>query len=234
MSKHPFKLDTQKEKAKPPGFLLSLARNFIMKEYHKIQSIYKRDEKTHKFIEGQFSLDEFEYLAYNSWVFTEKIDGTNIRIDWDCQKVTFGGRTANAQTPTFLITKLQDLFPAEKFYNIYPDTPMTLYGEGYGAKIQKGGENYIANGVSFILFDVLINNYWLKRIDTIDIAEKLEIDIVPIVGNGTLYDAINLVKQGFNSTFSNFIAEGLVLRPEIELFNRMGHRIITKVKHKDF
>ena len=30
-----------------------------MKEYHKIQSIYKRDEKTHKFIEGQFSLPEF-------------------------------------------------------------------------------------------------------------------------------------------------------------------------------
>lgn len=205
-----------------------------MKEYHKIQSIYKRDEKTHKFIEGQFSLPEFEYLAHNQWIFTEKIDGTNIRVNWDCQRVTFGGRTDNAQTPTFLLTKLQDLFPVEKFTALYPETPLTLYGEGYGAKIQKGGGNYIANGVSFILFDVLINDYWLKRIDVNDIAEKLEIDIVPVVNKGTLHDAIDLTKRGFDSTFGNFMAEGLVLRPEVELFNRMGHRIITKVKHKDF
>lgn len=205
-----------------------------MKEYHKIQSIYKRDEKTHKFIEGQFSLPEFEYLAHNQWIFTEKIDGTNIRVNWDCQRVTFGGRTDNAQTPTFLLTKLQDLFPVEKFTALYPETPLTLYGEGYGAKIQKGGGNYIANGVSFILFDVLINDYWLKRIDVNDIAERLEIDIVPVVDKGTLYDAIDLTKKGFDSTFGNFTAEGLVLRPEVELFNRMGHRIITKVKCRDF
>ena len=30
-----------------------------MKYYPKIQSVYKRDNKTHKFIEGSFSLPEF-------------------------------------------------------------------------------------------------------------------------------------------------------------------------------
>ena len=51
-----------------------------MKEYHKIQSIYKRDEKTRKFIEGQWSLPEFEYLQNNRWLWTDKVDGTNIRV----------------------------------------------------------------------------------------------------------------------------------------------------------
>ena len=43
-----------------------------MKEYPKIQSIYKRDDKTHKFLEGQYSLPEFEYLKDNKWAATEK------------------------------------------------------------------------------------------------------------------------------------------------------------------
>lgn len=205
-----------------------------MKEYPKIQSIYKRDEKTHKFIEGGFSLPEFEYLQNNTWVWTEKIDGTNVRVDWDLESVRFGGRTDNAQMPTFLLTKLQELFPVDLFKEIYPETAMTLYGEGYGAKIQKGGGNYISNGVDFILFDVWVGNYWLRRRDIEDVANRLMIKIVPIVGTGTLQNAINLVKFGLESTFGDFTAEGLVLKPDVDLYNRMGHRIITKVKGKDF
>jgi len=37
------------------------------------------------------------------------------------------------------------------------------------------------------------------------------------------------------STWGDFIAEGLVLRPEVDLFAESGKkRIITKVKYKDF
>ena len=53
-----------------------------MKEYHKIQSVFKRDIANGKIIEGKYSLPEFEYLKDNQWVFTEKVDGTNIRIIW--------------------------------------------------------------------------------------------------------------------------------------------------------
>ena len=99
-----------------------------MKEYAKIQSVYKRDEKTHKFIEGNWSLPEFEYLKDNIWVWTEKVDGTNIRVmghperlhDLGSQgshaSVKFGGKTDNAQIPTFLLEKLQQTFTSEKKY----------------------------------------------------------------------------------------------------------------------
>ena len=205
-------------------------------EYPKIQSIFKRDETTHKFIEGQYSLPEFEYLKDNQWEATEKIDGTNIRVTWDkdLQTVTFGGHTDNAQIPIFLIAKLQQLFPQDKFLNLYPDISMTLYGEGYGARIQKGGGNYIPDGCDFALFDVLIDDWWLYRGNIEDIASKLEIKCVPLLGNFTLLQAIEKIKSGLPSSYGNFEAEGMVLKPFVELKNRKGHRIITKLKHKDF
>jgi len=111
---------------------------------------------------------------------------------------------------------------------------MCLYGEGYGAKIQKGGGNYLPNGVSFVLFDVLIENWWLERPNMLDIADKLDIQTVPIREMGTLHDGIAIIKNGLNSTWGNFRAEGLVCKPYVELFNRKGDRVITKLKHKDF
>jgi len=202
-----------------------------MREYHKIQSIFKRDNKG-KFTE-EYSLPEFEYLKDNSWVFTEKIDGTNIRIMWDGEKLRFGGKTDNAQMPVFLMEKLQEMFDKEKFEEIFDDE-VCLYGEGYGAGIQKSGGNYISDGVSFILFDVKVGKWWLKREAVEEIAEKLGLKTVKIIGEGTLNDAIEMTRNGFNSEFGDFIAEGIVLRPKVEMSARNGRRIITKIKHKDF
>ena len=68
-----------------------------MKEYHKIQSIFKRDDKTHKFVVGEWSLPEINYLAHNQWEFTEKVDGTNIRVMWSptIKLLRFGGKSDN-------------------------------------------------------------------------------------------------------------------------------------------
>lgn len=37
-----------------------------MKEYHKIKTLFKRDEKTKKLIVGNFSDENFEYLKDNT------------------------------------------------------------------------------------------------------------------------------------------------------------------------
>jgi ATP-dependent RNA circularization protein (DNA/RNA ligase family) len=207
-----------------------------MQKYHKIQTVYLRDPQTKykTLLEGQYTLPEFEYLANNEWVFTEKVDGTNIRVDWDLERVTFGGRTDNAQIPTFLYSKLQEKFLLNKFLELYPETPMTLYGEGYGARIQKGGVNYISDGVDFILFDVMIGENYLSRDNVEDIGQCLGINVVPIIGAGPLADAIDLAMCGFQSDLGQHQAEGLVMRPKVELKTRIGRRIITKIKCKDF
>jgi hypothetical protein len=204
----------------------------MMEQYHKIQSVFKRDEKTHKFIIGEYSLPEFKYLKDNKWIFSEKVDGTNIRIGWD-GNVHINGKTDNAQLHIDLVKELQTLFLIEKFMTLYPEVSMTLYGEGYGAGIQKGGGNY-SQKKTFVLFDIFIDGYWLSRENVQDIADKLGIKTVPIIGSGTIDALIGYCKDGFKSQWGDFIAEGIVARPEVELFSRHGHRVITKCKYKDF
>lgn len=207
-----------------------------MNEYHKIQTVFKRDmQKNGKtLLEGQWTLPEFEYLAGNQWVFTEKVDGTNIRVMFKDGAVTFGGKTDNAQIPANLVARLNDRFlpMAAQLQEVF-GCDACLYGEGYGAKIQKGGGNYRPDQ-DFVLFDVRVGDFWLQRADVEDVAVKLGIDVVPIIGEGTLHDAIAQAKAGIGSTWGAFQAEGIVARPKTEMNTRNGHRIITKIKCRDF
>lgn len=231
-----------------------------MREYHKIDSIFKRDERGNFFI-GEWSRPEFGYLADNEWVWTEKVDGTNIRIMYHCQAVNakhyepydgydhwiprleFGGKTDNAQIPAKLVQYLQDTFNLDRISEVFGpagqdgkglDTQVCLYGEGYGAGIQKGGGNYSPQQ-KFVLFDVRVGNWWLKREDILEIAQKLGLEVVPIVeGVKTIYDAIRYVRDDKVSHWGNFKPEGLVGTPKVPLFTRNGDRVITKVKGKDF
>lgn len=207
-----------------------------MTEYHKIQSLYKRDmqSKNKNLIIGDWTLPEFEYLQDNTWVFTEKVDGTNIRIMFKDGKITFGGKTDNAQIPSQLVERLNEKFLpiVGTFADIFGGDAC-LYGEGYGAKIQKGGGNYRPDQ-DFVLFDVKIGEWWLERDNVNDIAQKLGVDIVPIIGEGSLNDAVKIASDGFNSQWGDFIAEGIVARPKIELKTRNNSRLIAKIKHRDF
>ena len=205
-----------------------------MSEYHKIQSIYLRDPATKfkTFLEGDYSLREFKYLENVPWTWTEKVDGTNIRVMWNGERVTFGGRTDNAQLPTGLLTRLLELFPAETMKEVFSENQIILYGEGYGNKIQAGGK--YKSSEDFVLFDVLFNGKWSDRELVEANAKSLEIDVVPIIGVGNLLEAVEKVRNGITSTWGDFIAEGIVARPAVELLTRDGHRVITKIKHRDF
>ena len=207
-----------------------------MKEYHKIQTVFKRDPETKykTLLEGQWARPEFDWLAENSWMWTEKIDGTNIRVMWDGENVRYGGKTDRAQIPAFLVGWLMERLSNTRLVDAYPGGPLCLYGEGYGARIQKGGGNYIPDGVSFILFDVRAGDVWLERPKVEDVAHVLDVDVVPVVGIGSLAGGISMVREGFGSLFGTARAEGLVMRPAVELLDRRGRRIITKVKHRDF
>lgn len=206
-----------------------------MFEYHKIETVFRRNplNKNKTLIEGEYSKEEFLYLANNKWIGTEKVNGTNIRVHVGAD-IKFGGKTMNAQISTFLYDKLNELFPYDKVKEALPDGEIVLYGEGYGAKIQKGGGDYISDGCNFILFDILIGGWWLNRKNVVDIAHKLGIYVVPVVYIGTLDEGIERVRKGFTSELGNCTAEGLVMRPVVELFDRSKQRIITKIKYKDF
>lgn len=211
-------------------------------EYPKINSLYKRDPSNkNNIIIGNYALPEFDYLKDLVWECTEKIDGTNTRIFFDGDTVSFGGRTDKAQMPVALIDKLTEIFTLEKMQAVFPDKDeekpeITLYGEGYGARIQQGGGKYIPDGVDFILFDVKVGEWWLSREACESIAAKLNIKIVPIIGYFTLKEAEEVVKRGFLSAISTQEreAEGLVCKPAFGLKLRNGQRIATKIKTVDY
>lgn len=211
-----------------------------MNEYTKIETIFERDMNgTKKLIEGKYRNETVEYLKDNEWICTEKIDGTNIGIVWDGHKVSYQGRTEKAQIPAHLMNKLLEMFGGneneELFEQKFGEMQVILFGEGYGAKIQKGGGDY-RNDVSFILFDVYLleQNLWLKRDAVEDIAKTFNIDVVPIVLTGTLDEAVNFVKSKPKSTIGVANMEGLVCKPKIDMLDRMGRRLIVKVKVCDF
>lgn len=173
--------------------------------------------------------------------------------------VRIAGKTDNAQIPKNLLKHMQEKYPNEKVlaalglkefipvdewemehnwltYEQIPDI-YTIYGEGYGEGIQSGGW-YIKGGNEFIVFDVKVNDIYLKTDARDEIATKLGAPIVPLIGYFTLDEAIDFVRKGFRSVVAENpevkMAEGLVLRTDLGLRNRMGKRLIVKVKYEDF
>ena len=206
-------------------------------EYTKIPNIFKREEfGKNRLIEGEYATAELEYLSNIPWVWTEKVDGTNIRIIWDGHAVSFGGRTDKAQIPENLMNRLNELFGGtnkeEIFEQKFGETPVILFGEGFGEKIQKGGGLY--GSVDFILFDVFCGGMYLKRESIEDIANAFNIKTVPIVNVGTLPEAVEFIRQHPQSHLRNAEMEGVVCRPICELSDRTGKRLIVKIKCRDF
>jgi ATP-dependent RNA circularization protein (DNA/RNA ligase family) len=214
-----------------------------MKTYHKIQTIFLREVEAGRGVpvtEGKWSKREFEALKDIDWLMTEKVDGTNIRVIWDNEKVLVRGKTDNAQMYPGMYEKLQELFTLDKMKHYFPMSEgrvVTFYGEGYGAKIQKGG-TYIPDGVDFILFDVLStkdgNELWFSHEALVETSFALNIKIVPLVAVGPLSKAVDMCKNGFDSRLRKEPPEGLVIKPKVELKDCRGNRIITKLKLSDF
>lgn len=207
-----------------------------MQEYHKIETLFERNIDTKKLIEGQFRNKAVEFLKDNKWQFTEKIDGTNIRILWDGHKVILLGREDESQLPAKLVNRLIELFGGETneqlFEQKFGETEVMLCGEGYGAKIQNGG--LYRDNQDFILFDVMIAGNWQPRESVEDIANYFGIDVVPIVLEGTIQEAIDYVKTKPNSKIGTAKSEGVVGRPMVEMQDRTGKRVIVKIKVRDF
>jgi hypothetical protein len=210
---------------------------------------------------GEWCDQIYEYLQHNHWYCREKVDGTNIRIHVQSDpeqvashttnplKITIAGRTDNAQIPGPLIKRLYGivgvLSPVDgmvnpdqtfnNFRNVFNDkslgTGITLYGEGFGAGIQKGG----AYGpVDFILFDVKIGDFWLSEGAITGIADALGLRRVPYEIM-TLASAISVVSNHeLESSLKEGEAEGYVCVPAVPLQDKWGQRVIVKVKGVDF
>ena len=212
-------------------------------EYPKIETLFGRDEN---FRVDPNQLKNPVFAMFKQWEVTEKIDGTNMRVTLieGEDKIKVDGRTDRASIPGDLFRYMIDTFPVKAVQDMMDLKgagweKVVLYGEGYGAGIQKGG--CYRKDKAFRLFDVLVaDKWWLDWKVVEQVAETLGIKTAPYLGSWTFTEIIERVKVGVPSVVAkeesgqDVIAEGIVARPIETLFDKRGNRVILKLKTKDF
>ncbi len=252
--------------------------------YQKINTLWKRDEKN-RIIQGDYSLHEFGYLANSLWLVEEKIDGTNMSYDiyfgsdGSINRTEIRGKTENAKIPIGLLNEMNRIFGelidsgklTDVFKIVKTDAQgnttvswpykVTIFGEGYGGKIQSGGR--YSKTEKFIVFDIEIQTtpetepLYLLRPSVDDICPKLGLDLVHAYGLMTIADAELIIENiAYNvytnrmgnpslyaqdiSPFSNnaedptLVIEGFVLKSPCGLRTRQGKPLVMKIKVKDY
>lgn len=227
-------------------------------EYPKIDTLYDRNDR--RFVDvKRLILRRPEFGMIKRWSLTEKIHGTNTRITlFDNGEIIYGGKTDEAQMSSELLEYLKKIFTQEKMKSVFwlPNKPIpksaTVYGEGYGPGIVPGSGIYRSD-VAFRLFDCLVidegHNWWLERYSLEDIAKKVGIKCVPLLGVIKFLphsaeeimqifidhrDRMVVVEDGGQVEFASE-GEGIIAKtyPEL-LFNRKGERVMWKLKIRDF
>jgi ATP-dependent RNA circularization protein (DNA/RNA ligase family) len=213
-------------------------------EYPSIDNLWaSRGEGKEFSRQPEHGLSRPELGLVTEWIVTEKVDGMNTRVllvDGAYTEVEVRGRTDKAQVPPTLQQAIWDMLPRDAVWRCFAEgvgvrtcPDVTLYGEGYGAGIQKGG--VYRPDQSFILFDVLVDNrWWLRWDDVRDVARKLGIPHVPELARGvTSVEAIAPLVGYSALTGTGEGGEGVVCRPEWNLFDNRGHRLMFKLKVRD-
>lgn len=214
-----------------------------MKYYHKIETLFSRSTEGDKsLIEGIFRSNTIAMLADSAiWNFYEKLDGSNHAISWDGHNITLHGRTNKSNIPPHITEYFNNKFnnneTEELFEQLFGESQVVLYFEALGPKVQTYGAKY-SNEVQFVLLDVYYegSDSFASYESLQETSKVLNISLKPLVGHGTLFDAINYVKSVPMSQFAveQLPMEGVVCVPNIELKDgRTGERLIVKIKGCD-
>lgn len=225
-------------------------QNHFATKYHKIRNLFRRDPQTRQIEPYEYGSEAIAYLSGASWVCQEKIDGTNTRIIWDGERVSFGTKNtldlSNMQGK--LRQHLETTYGAPEFEHLleqeFGSTPVTIYGEGYGHKIQTGAGYFPdapegQNG--FLAFDVRIGGRYQDPDDTAGVAHKLGIPLVDHhLPQTTIPDTVQTMARALmgedpplTHPQTDKEIEGFILRPPVMLYDRFGSRVMTKVLMSD-
>lgn len=208
--------------------------------YPKIENLFIRDRSTGIMIDGEWRQPAVRQLQDMRWNWHEKLDGTNVRIQWFGGRcIDVRGRTKKSQLPPELVNNIQkrsiDIALAlENLLGRDPEFAVTVYGEGVGPKIQKNGAAY-SQECTFVPFDISSGGGFRDASTLAAFADMSGFRQAPLVMAGTIQEARSVVLDGFSSHYVQGAraAEGLVGRLDPSLRTEGGSRLIVKLKTAD-
>ena len=115
---------------------------------------------------------------------------------------------------------------------------ITVYGEAYGGR-QQGMSGTYGKDLKFIAFDVKIGEHWLNVPNAEKVVNRLGLEFVPYEEGPATVEWLNAQRDipdriATKLGLGDKNAEGIVIRPLIELNLPGGDRIIAKHKRDDF
>jgi len=161
---------------------------------------------------------------------TEKIHGTNARVAYIDGERMAGSHNLrrkegnNVYWMPFELDWVQSLLGSLSESHKH----VILFGEIYGAKVQKGFSYDVRDGVGFRIFDIMVDGNYLDFTEMIVLAHRHDAQLVPVLR--VMPFSIEEVKSLANgkSTIGDNIREGVVIRPVQERRDPKIGRVILK------
>ncbi len=189
---------------------------------------------------GFYRSSELFHLSDAPWFYKRKLDGENLRVYWDGEQALWNGKSNNFSCKSTLVEYMNVTFIEEIFEEKFGrNVEVYLFGEHMGNKVQK---NDLLLGKDtqhlFVLYDVMVNGVWLQPENIIEVATYFRIKTCYDFMGGVvrrdeyveeLFDLIQMCEEG---VFAGW--EGIVAEPVCGVRDRMGKRIIVKIKNRDY
>lgn len=224
--------------------------------YPKINTLWQRNQnkkvkRKGVIYEGLYSEEAFGNIR--KWTTTEKIDGENLRIHIDFipgnaepPHIWVGSRN-DTETPNInedVLSYIKTHINTESLMKAFTNGSLTvwdcpmhamIFGEAFGGNIHHGHDYRITP--SFIIFDIVVDGWWLEHKNTISIANKLGIPTVPVHTQlKTIEQITKYVKSQPDSIIAEnpHVTEGVVCTSSPLLLTRNGFPLRFKLKTKDY
>jgi RNA ligase (TIGR02306 family) len=171
---------------------------------------------------------------------TEKIDGTNSRFTYQEGKFHVASRNNYRKEgdPNCIYWKAFREFPwIGEFCRTHPN--MVLYGEIFGYKVQKLSYDKDVGVIDFRAFDVFdpAQGRFLDFVEFVELVTengKYPDRVVPVIAEGPHTEEFVKNKISGKSMLASHNREGVVVRPEKEMYNQKVGRLVLKAVSERF
>jgi len=190
--------------------------------YHKIENLYRNPDA--------LTLPEKECYAM------EKIDGSSAKISFKDGQLHFFSVVAKYVTIKSIFDEADLIRGFEMLPLTENNTPVTVYGEAYGAKIQGFAHRY-GDQLRFVAFEVKAGNRWLDVPDAEQVVRWLNLEFVHYVRIPCTVEDFDRERdkpsvQAERNGMGVQDSEGVIIRPLTERFREDGTRCIWKHKRE--